>query len=90
MRVKETAKNPKNAEDAEMRKTRGPELRGARPSRVLAKASRLRGLPKTRPLRIVHRLLKASRRKFVPAGRRDQHPGRARSPELANPLPEIR
>lgn len=47
----------------------------------MAKASRLCELRKTRLIRIVHRLHEASRRKFVPAGRLDQRPGRACYPE---------
>ena len=49
------------------------EIRGARASRVLAKASRLRGLPARVATEGVDKLRTDAARKSVSAGRRNQH-----------------
>ena len=57
------------------------EFRGARASRVLAKASRVRELSKGVASEIVHVFSSDAAGKFVLAGRQNQHARRARSPE---------
>ena len=67
------------------RAQRGGGCRGAHASRVLAKSSRLRELPDaSNARRARHHSTRC--RKFVAAGRRDQHAGRVRSPEPAASL----
>ncbi len=65
-----------------MREDGERELRGARASRVPAKASRLRKLPSRIIAVFVHTISTGAVGKFVSAGRRNQHARRARSPEF--------
>ena len=62
--------------------TRGSVIRVARASRVLAKASRLRGLLARIASDFVYRICSGAAGKFVSAGRRNQHARRARYPEF--------
>ncbi len=62
-------------------------FRGARASRVLAKASRLRELPCGVAAELVHPFPYDAAGKFVLAGRQNQHAGRARSTESAARIP---
>jgi len=64
-----------------MRRRRG--FRVAHPSRVLALASRQCELPVQPSAMEWGEFLRAASQKCVSAGRRNQHPGRARYPEPA-------
>ncbi len=57
-------------------------FRGARASRVLAKASRLRELSKRSVSDFVHRIRSGAAGKFVETGRLNQHARRARYPDM--------